>query len=77
MADSEKKAGSARDSASSGKDEKKRGPSPTAKRQQQRRDERLELIKEQVKEGTLVIRQMTPEERRKNPPQNRSRRKRT
>jgi signal recognition particle GTPase len=54
----------------------KKGPSPTAKRQQQRRDERLKMIDEQVKEGSLVIRQMTPEERRKNPPQNRSGRKR-
>jgi hypothetical protein len=34
------------------------------------------MIKEQVKEGSLTIRQMTPEERRKNPPQNRSGRKR-
>ena len=76
MADAEKKSGSARGSAAGGKDGKKKGPSPTAKRQQQRRDERLAMIKEQVKDGTLVIRKMTPEERRKNPPQNRSGRKR-
>jgi hypothetical protein len=31
------------------------------------REEKLALIREQVKEGTLVIRKMTPEERRRNP----------
>lgn len=43
-------------------------PSPTARRQQKQREERLALIKEQVEEGTLTIRQMTPKERAENPP---------
>jgi hypothetical protein len=43
-------------------------PSPTARRQQKQREERLALIKEQVADGTLTIRQMTPKERRENPP---------
>jgi hypothetical protein len=43
-------------------------PSPTARRQQKQREERLALIKEQVEDGTLTIRQMTPKERRENPP---------
>jgi hypothetical protein len=46
----------------------KRGQSPTARRQQKKREERLALIREQVADGTLTIRKMTPEERRKNPP---------
>ena len=52
------------------KDEKgsARPPSPTASRQQKRREERLKMIEEQVADGTLTIRQMTPEERKKNPP---------
>lgn len=58
------------------KSPKKKGPSPTAQRQQKRREERLEMIREQVKDGSLTIRKMTPEERRQNPPQNRSGRKR-
>jgi hypothetical protein len=44
------------------------GMSPTARRHARRRKEQLELIAEQVKDGTLVIRQMTPEERKKYPP---------
>ncbi len=43
-------------------------PSPTQQRQQEKREEKLRNIREQVAEGTLVIRQMTPEERRKFPP---------
>lgn len=57
----------------SGRDAKKApgsAPSPTARRQQKQRAERLALIKEQVAEGTLTIRQMTPKERRDNPPRN-------
>ena len=43
-------------------DDKKpaRGTGPTASRQQKRREERLKLIEEQVADGTLTIRQMTP-----------------
>jgi hypothetical protein len=43
-------------------------PSPVARRKQRQREERLALIKQQVKEGTLTIRKMTPAERRKFPP---------
>jgi hypothetical protein len=45
-----------------------RGTGPTASRQQKRREERLKLIEEQVADGTLTIRQMTPAERKANPP---------
>jgi hypothetical protein len=59
------------------KDEKpKRGSGPTATRQQKRREERMKLIEEQVADGTLTIRQMTPEERAANPPKNLNRKKR-
>lgn len=44
------------------------GLSPTARRQKKQREERQELIQQQVDEGTLTIRQMTPEERAKYPP---------
>lgn len=45
-----------------------RGTGPTASRQQKRREERLKLIEEQVADGSLTIRQMTPAERKANPP---------
>ncbi len=44
------------------------GMSPTARRHARRREERLEEIREQVDDGSLVIRKMTPEERAKYPP---------
>ena len=43
-------------------------PSPMQLRQQEKREEKLRNIREQVAEGKLVIRQMTPDERRKFPP---------
>jgi hypothetical protein len=43
-------------------------PSPIQLRQQEKREEKLRNIREQVVEGKLVIRQMTPEERRQFPP---------
>ncbi|MGH2953566.1 MAG: hypothetical protein ACRDK9_06030 [Solirubrobacterales bacterium] len=46
----------------------KKGMSPTARRQEKRRQEKLDLIKQQVDEGSLTIRKMTPEERAKYPP---------
>jgi hypothetical protein len=60
-------------------DEKKpaRGTGPTASRQQKRREERLKLIEEQVADGTLTIRQMTPAERKANPPKNLRKKKRS
>jgi hypothetical protein len=38
-----------------------------AQRQEERRKLQLELIERQIKDGTLVVRQMTPEERAKYP----------
>jgi hypothetical protein len=37
-------------------------------RAEEKRQEKLELINEQVQSGTLVIRRMTAEERRRYPP---------
>jgi len=54
----------------------KRGTGPTATRQQKRREERLKLIEEQVADGSLTIRQMTPAERKANPPKNLRKKKR-
>jgi hypothetical protein len=42
--------------------------SPMQLRQQEKREEKLQSIREQVAEGRLVIRQMTPDERRQFPP---------
>lgn len=43
-------------------------PSPMQLRQQEKREEKLRDIREQVAEGKLVIRQMTPAERKRFPP---------
>lgn len=53
-----------------------RKPSETAKRQEKRRKEKLAAVKQQVEEGSLTIRKMTPAERKKFPPQNRDKKKR-
>jgi hypothetical protein len=53
-----------------------RKPSETAKRQEKRRKEKLEAVKQQVADGSLKIRKMTKEERKKFPPQNRSKTRR-
>jgi hypothetical protein len=37
-------------------------------RQQQNREQKLDAIREQTEKGTLVIRKMTAEERRRHPP---------
>ena len=37
-------------------------------RAEEKRQEKLAAMEEQVKDGSLVIRQMTPEERKKHPP---------
>ena len=37
-------------------------------RQQKAREEKLQSIKEQVEDGSLVIRKMTDKERKENPP---------
>jgi hypothetical protein len=41
----------------------------TRERAEERRVEKLELVRQQVESGSLVIRQMTDEERRRYPPQ--------
>ena len=51
-------------------------PSETAKRQEKRRKEKLAAVQQQIDEGSLKIRKMTPEERKKFPPQDRQRKKR-
>lgn len=43
----------------------------TQERQQEQRQQRLDDMRRQVRDGTLVIRQMTDEERAKNPPRSR------
>jgi hypothetical protein len=49
-------------------------PGPIQLRQQEKHEQKLRDIREQVEEGTLVIRQMTPEERRRFPPRDPDRR---
>jgi hypothetical protein len=44
-------------------------PGPQQIRQQEKHEEKLKDIKEQVAQGKLVIRQMTAEERKRFPPQ--------
>jgi len=60
------KAGRSRGSAK--KEDSTPKPSPVARRKQREREERLALIKRQVKEGSLTIRKMTKAERKKYPP---------
>jgi hypothetical protein len=43
-------------------------PSPTRERQEKQRERNVEEFGRQVEDGSLVIRQMTPEERAANPP---------
>ncbi len=49
--------------------------SHTAKRAQERREAKLEAVREAVADGSLTIRKMTPEERKKYPPKPRPERK--
>jgi hypothetical protein len=42
--------------------------STSRERAEQKRREKLELIREQLDKGELTIRQMTPAERKKHPP---------
>jgi hypothetical protein len=46
-----------------------RAVTTTRERAEAKRQEKLELVREQVESGSLVIRQMTEEERRRYPPQ--------
>jgi anti-sigma28 factor (negative regulator of flagellin synthesis) len=56
-------------------------PSETAivksaqQRQQEQREKKLEEIRKQVEDGSLVIRKMTAEERKANPPRERKTKK--
>jgi hypothetical protein len=43
-------------------------PSPQQVRLQEQRDKKLREMQDQVEQGKLVIRQMTPEERKRYPP---------
>lgn len=54
----------------------KAAPKTVQERQQLQRAEKLEQIREQVEAGTLVIRKMTPAERKRNPAQNRTKQRR-
>jgi hypothetical protein len=58
----------------------KGGDEPKAKTQKDRADEKrrekLAVIREQVKDGSLTIRKMTPAERKANPPKPRTSKKR-
>ena len=46
-------------------------------RADKQREAKLEAVAQQVAEGSLTIRQMTPEERKQNPPRPRTARKRS
>ncbi len=48
--------------------DRQRGPKTTRERAEEKREAKLDLVREQVENGSLVIRQMTAEERRDNPP---------
>lgn len=54
----------------------KAAPRTVQERQQLQREEKLEQIREQVEAGTLVIRKMTPAERKSNPAKNRVKQRR-
>jgi hypothetical protein len=47
-------------------------PGPQQLRQQERHEQKLKEIREQVAQGKLVIRKMTDEERERYPPQERA-----
>ena len=58
--------------AGKGPEEKKKPPvSPTRKRQDDKRERDVEEFNRQLEDGTLTIRQMTPKERKENPPRER------
>jgi hypothetical protein len=48
-------------------------PGPQQLRQQQKREQKLEDLREQVAQGKLVIRPMTAKERKRYPPREKSR----
>lgn len=48
--------------------ESRHTPGRTRARAEEKREEKLELVRAQVQSGSLVIRKMTAEERRRYPP---------
>jgi hypothetical protein len=46
----------------------RQAPKTTRERADEKREAKLELVREQLANGSLVIRQMTDEERRRYPP---------
>ena len=64
------------DKADGGAEKGKRPSGPTASRQQKQREEKLKLVEEQIADGSLTIRQMTPAERKANPPKHLGKRRR-
>jgi hypothetical protein len=52
-------------------------PKTVHQRQEEKRQVKLAEIDEQIKEGTLLVRKMTAAERKKFPPQNRSKKRRS
>jgi anti-sigma28 factor (negative regulator of flagellin synthesis) len=66
----EGKSGSSKSGADKDKDKapRKSGAKTQRERAEEKREEKLALIREQIADGTLTIRQMTPEERKKDPP---------
>jgi hypothetical protein len=60
--------GAANASPSPGADRERSAVSTTRQRAEEQRRAKHELVREQVESGSLVIRQMTAEERRRYPP---------
>jgi hypothetical protein len=52
--------------------DRQKAPKTLKDRADEKRREKLAAIRQQVKEGSLTIRKMTPAERKKNPPRPRS-----
>ena len=50
---------------------------PRNQKQEEKRQAKLDEMDEQKKAGTLVVRKMTAQERKDNPPLNRARKRRT
>ena len=57
-------------------DKPQRPPSPSQTQQQKKREKAVEEFDRQVEEGSVVIRKMTPAERKANPPKDRPPKKR-
>lgn len=73
MADEGKSGSGSKSSGDEGAEKapRKSGAKTQRERAEEKREEKLALIREQIADGTLTIRQMTPEERKKDPPRKR------